>query len=53
MPATRGAAYNVRINVASLDDPARGVPLAAEADALVLAVRQTTARAIAEVEKRL
>ena len=49
--ATRGAAYNVRINVAALDDPARGAPLAAEADALVLAVRQTAARATAEVEK--
>ncbi len=51
--ATRGAAYNVRINVAALEDPTRGAPLAAEADALVLAVRQTAARATAEVEKRL
>jgi formiminotetrahydrofolate cyclodeaminase len=51
--ATRGAAYNVRINVAALEDPTRGAPLAAEADALVLAVRQTAARATAEVEKKL
>jgi len=51
--AARGAAYNVRINIASLDDPARAQPLAAEADALVLAVRQSAARATAEVEKKL
>jgi glutamate formiminotransferase/formiminotetrahydrofolate cyclodeaminase len=48
--ACRGAAYNVRINVAALEDKSRGAPLVAEATELV---RQTSALAettIAAVE---
>ena len=45
--ACRGAAYNVRINVAALEDKSRGAPLVAEAMELV---RQTSALAEKAIE---
>jgi glutamate formiminotransferase/formiminotetrahydrofolate cyclodeaminase len=51
--AARGAAYNVRINVAAMDDPAAGLALAEEAQRLVADASRAAARATAEVEKRL
>jgi formiminotetrahydrofolate cyclodeaminase len=51
--AARGAAYNVRINIAAMDDPAAGRPLADEAQRLVSEAARAAARATAEVEKRL
>jgi glutamate formiminotransferase/formiminotetrahydrofolate cyclodeaminase len=51
--AARGAAYNVRINVAALADPARGQALAAEAQRLVESAQQARERAVAQVEKAL
>jgi glutamate formiminotransferase/formiminotetrahydrofolate cyclodeaminase len=48
--ACRGAAYNVRINVAALEDKSRGAPLAAEAGDLVARTSQFAAQAIAAVE---
>jgi glutamate formiminotransferase/formiminotetrahydrofolate cyclodeaminase len=51
--ACRGAAYNVRINVAALDDKSRGAPLVAEATALVRQTSEAAARAIAAVEAAL
>ena len=49
--ACRGAAYNVRINVASLDDRSLGAPLAAEAAALVARVSAAAAAATSAVER--
>lgn len=51
--ACRGAAYNVRINVAAMDDKSRGEPLAREAEALVSRAAQFARAATAEVEKEL
>ncbi len=51
--AARGAAYNVRINIAAMDDPAAGRQLAEEAERLVSEAARATARATGEVEKRL
>ncbi|MBI2797205.1 MAG: glutamate formimidoyltransferase [Gemmatimonadetes bacterium] len=47
----RGAAYNVRINVASLAGDKRGAPLAAEAKALVARCSAAAERATASVER--
>jgi glutamate formiminotransferase / formiminotetrahydrofolate cyclodeaminase len=51
--ACRGAAYNVRINVAALTDPAMGHGLAEEAERLVGATTHAASIATAEVEKHL
>jgi glutamate formiminotransferase/formiminotetrahydrofolate cyclodeaminase len=48
--ACRGAAYNVRINVAALEDKSRGASLVAEAMELVRQTSEFAARAIAGVE---
>ncbi len=48
--AARGAAYNVRINVTSMPDPAEGAPLAEEARQLVAETEADVARATAAVE---
>jgi glutamate formiminotransferase/formiminotetrahydrofolate cyclodeaminase len=51
--ACRGAAYNVRINVAALSDRAAGAPLAAEAERLVSDTRARAARAVEQVERQI
>jgi glutamate formiminotransferase / formiminotetrahydrofolate cyclodeaminase len=51
--ACRGAAYNVRINVASLPDRTVGDDLAAQAIRLVEATSASSAAAAAEVERHL
>jgi glutamate formiminotransferase/formiminotetrahydrofolate cyclodeaminase len=48
--AARGAAYNVRINVAAMPKPEQGATLAAEAAALAAEAEQLAARAAAAVE---
>jgi len=48
--ACRGAAYNVRINIAAMEDKSRGAPLVAEAVQLVTLTSEFAARAIAAVE---
>jgi glutamate formiminotransferase/formiminotetrahydrofolate cyclodeaminase len=48
--ACRGAAYNVRINVAALDDKSRGAALVADAMDLVRQTSEFAAKAIAAVE---
>ena len=48
--ACRGAAYNVRINVAALEEKSRGAALVAEASALVAKTSEFAAQAIASVE---
>jgi glutamate formiminotransferase/formiminotetrahydrofolate cyclodeaminase len=48
--ACRGAAYNVRINVAALDDKSKGAALVDEARALVTKTAGFAAQAIAAVE---
>ena len=48
--ACRGAAYNVRINIAALEDRSRGASLAAEATDLVARTGKFAAQAIAAVE---
>ena len=48
--ACRGAAYNVRINVASLEDRSRGAALVTEAAALVAKTSHFAAQATAAVE---
>jgi len=48
--ACRGAAYNVRINVASLEDKSRGATLVSEANEIVARTSQFAAQAIAAVE---
>ncbi|MDQ8165940.1 MAG: glutamate formimidoyltransferase [Gemmatimonadota bacterium] len=53
LAACKGAAYNVRINVASMTDAAAGAPLAAEARRLVAATEADAARATAAVERQL
>jgi glutamate formiminotransferase/formiminotetrahydrofolate cyclodeaminase len=51
--ACRGAAYNVRINVASLDDKSRGAPLVAEVMELVARTQRFADEANAAVEAAL
>ena len=51
--ACRGAAYNVRINVAALEDRAPGEPLVAEVRALVDRASRASAIAQAAVERAL
>ena len=51
--ACRGAAYNVRINVAALDDRAPGEPLVGEARALVERAAAAARTATAAVERAL
>jgi glutamate formiminotransferase/formiminotetrahydrofolate cyclodeaminase len=51
--ACRGAAYNVRINIAALEDRAKGQALVQEANRLVAEAAQAVARATAAVEKHL
>lgn len=51
--AARGAAYNVRINVSAMDDPAGGRHLAEEAQRLVAETARAAARATEEVEKHI
>ena len=48
--ACRGAAYNVRINVAALDDKSRGATLVSEAAELVARAAHSASQAIAAVE---
>jgi len=48
--AARGAAYNVRINVSGMPDPAEGAPLAEEAKKLIVEAERNVARATAAVE---
>ena len=48
--ACRGAVYNVRINVASLDDKSRGAGLVAEATQLLTKTRALVDQATAAVE---
>ena len=51
--ACKGAAYNVRINVASLEDKSQGAPLAEEARTLVARTSELAARAVAAVERAI
>ena len=51
--ACRGAAYNVRINVASMSDKAAGAPMAAEAAKLVAAAANAARRATEFIEKQI
>lgn len=51
--ACRGAAYNVRINVAGLSDPVAGRALAEAAAEFVREAGESARKAIAEVEKKL
>lgn len=53
LAACKGAAYNVRINVASMTDRAAGAPLAAEALRLVAATEADAALATAAVERQI
>ena len=51
--ACRGAVYNVRINVSSLDDKSRGAGLIAEANQLLAQTKQRVEEATAAVEKAI
>ena len=51
--ACKGAAYNVRINVAALDDRSLGAPLVDEANALVAKASRFAAEAVASVERAI
>src|SRR5215468_5489041 len=51
--ACRGAVYNVRINVSSLDDKSRGAGLIAEANQLLAQARKHVDAATAAVEKAI
>jgi glutamate formiminotransferase/formiminotetrahydrofolate cyclodeaminase len=51
--ACKGAAYNVRINVAALDDKGRGAKLVEEAKALVERTSLAAAEAVAAVERAI
>jgi glutamate formiminotransferase/formiminotetrahydrofolate cyclodeaminase len=51
--ATRGAAYNVRINVASMADKSHGEPMVREAAALVEAASRSAREATDAVERQL
>jgi glutamate formiminotransferase/formiminotetrahydrofolate cyclodeaminase len=48
--AAQGAAYNVRINISGMPDPAEAAPLAAEASGLLEEARRHAERAAAAVE---
>jgi glutamate formiminotransferase/formiminotetrahydrofolate cyclodeaminase len=49
--ACKGAVYNVRINVASLDDKSAGAPLIEEARRLVETASRNAAETLAAVER--
>jgi glutamate formiminotransferase/formiminotetrahydrofolate cyclodeaminase len=51
--ACKGAAYNVRINVAALEDKSRGAALVAEARALVARASELAAETIEAVERAI
>jgi glutamate formiminotransferase/formiminotetrahydrofolate cyclodeaminase len=51
--ACKGAAYNVRVNVQSLDDRSKGAPLAREAEQLVKKAGELAERATSAVERSL
>jgi glutamate formiminotransferase/formiminotetrahydrofolate cyclodeaminase len=51
--ACKGASYNVRINVASLDDKSPGTPMLEEVRALVARASEYAARATAAVERAM
>ncbi len=51
--ACRGAAYNVRINVAAMNDRTRGTTLAEEAAALVRVAAEHAAEATREVDRQI
>jgi glutamate formiminotransferase / formiminotetrahydrofolate cyclodeaminase len=51
--ACRGAAYNVRINVAAVQDRAVGAPLAAEAERLVKETAERVTRVVELVEREI
>ena len=51
--ACKGAAYNVRVNVAALDDRSLGAPLVEEARALVERASRFAAEAVAAVERAI
>jgi glutamate formiminotransferase/formiminotetrahydrofolate cyclodeaminase len=51
--ACRGAAYNVRINIASLSDPEKGRALSEAAAEFVRQAAASAKRAVGEVEKKL
>ena len=51
--ACKGAAYNVRINVAALDDRSLGAPLVEEARALVERASRFAAEAVGAVERAI
>ena len=51
--ACRGAAYNVRINVAALADKQRGAALVAEAVSLVARARESAATTMSAVERAI
>jgi len=51
--ACRGAVYNVRINVASLEDRSRGAGLVEEANQLLAQTRKNVDLATAAVEKAI
>jgi formiminotetrahydrofolate cyclodeaminase len=51
--ACRGAAYNVRVNVAALDDKSKGMGLAREAEQLVKKAGELSKQTASVVEKAL
>ena len=51
--ACRGAVYNIRINVSSLEDKSRGAGLVAEANQLLAQTRRAVERATAAVDKAI
>ena len=51
--ACKGAAYNVRINIASMNDKSAGAGFAAEAKLLVANATASVAEALAIVEKHI
>jgi glutamate formiminotransferase/formiminotetrahydrofolate cyclodeaminase len=51
--ACRGAVYNVRINVAALDDKSRGAKLVTEATEILAATQSYAAQATAAVDKAI
>jgi glutamate formiminotransferase / formiminotetrahydrofolate cyclodeaminase len=51
--ACRGAVYNVRINIASLEDRSRGAGLVEEANQLLAQAHKNADRATAAVDKAI
>jgi glutamate formiminotransferase/formiminotetrahydrofolate cyclodeaminase len=49
----RGASYNVRINIASLEDKSRGAPLVTEIQQIMAAVRENAAKVDRLVEEKI